>query len=305
MKEREIKDVGASVRARLMNIAKETKRDFDALLLQYFQERYLYRLSISPYRSTFILKGALLFLVYEMPFLRPTKDVDFLVRSKSKDLTSMRGMIQDIAKIEVADGVTFFPESVSLASIIEDADYQGIRIKISGSLDKARKTLQIDIAFGDVLVAGPVEMEFPLLLDDQPVPRLKVYSKESTIAEKFQSLVKLNILTSWMKDIYDILFLASHQAFDMNLLHKAIVKTFNRRGTPIEDRNSIFTMEFKSSKEKQTQWTAFLRRSRLESYKTFDKAIDHLELFLEPVYSQKSSASRDQLRWNPKNWSWQ
>ena len=213
VKKREIKDSGASIRARLTNIAKETKRDFDALLLQYFQERFLYRLSISSFRSAFILKGALLFLIYEMPFLRPTKDVDFLVRSKSRDLTTIKGMIHDIAKIEVADGVTF--------------------------------------------------------------------------AEKFQSLVKLNILTSRMKDIYDILFLASHQAFDMHLLHKAIVKTFNRRGTPIEDRKSIFKKEFKSSKEKQTQWTAFLRRSHLESYTTFTKAIDHLELFLEPVCSRE------------------
>jgi hypothetical protein len=107
VKKREIKDLGASIRARLMNIAKETKRDFDALLLQYFQERYLYRLSISSFRSAFVLKGALVFLVYEMPFLRPTKDVDFLVRSKSKDLATIKEMIQDIAKIEVADGVTF------------------------------------------------------------------------------------------------------------------------------------------------------------------------------------------------------
>jgi hypothetical protein len=101
--------------------------------------------------------------------------------------------------------------------------------------------------------------------------------EESTIAEKFQSLVRLNILTSRMKDIYDILFLASHEVFHILLLHEAFVKTFNRRGTPIRDRKSIFTNEFKSSKEKQMQWTAFLKRSHLESDKTFDKAIDHLE----------------------------
>ena len=304
MKKREIRDLGASVRARLTNIARETKRDFDAILLQYFQERLLYRLSISPYRSAFVLKGALLFLVYDMPFLRPTKDVDFLVRSKSKDKATTKGMIQGIARIDVEDGVRFFPGSISLESVMEDADYEGIRVKIHGSLDKARKMLQIDIAFGDVLVAGPVEMEFPLLLDDQPAPSLKVYSNESAIAEKFQSLVKLNILTSRMKDVYDILFIASHQHFQMHLLRKAIVKTFNRRGTPIEERKSIFTKEFKFSKEKQAQWTAFLRRTHLESYNTFDKAIDHLELFLEPVCSRQSLLSGDQLTWNPENWSW-
>lgn len=304
MKKKEIKNLGASIRARLTNIAKETKRDFDAILLQYFQERFLYRLSISPYRSAFILKGALLFLVYQMVFLRPTKDVDFLVRSRSRTMGTIKGMIQDIARVDVQDGIRFFPGSVSLESVMEDADYEGIRVKIQGSLDRARKTLQIDIAFGDVLVAGPVEMEFPLLLHDQPAPRLKVYSNESTIAEKFESLVKLNILTSRMKDVYDILFLASHTSFDMNVLHSAIVKTFNRRGTSIEDRKSIFNSDFRSSKEKQTQWTAFLRRSRLESYKTFDEAIHHLELFLEPVCSQESFTSGDQFEWNPERWAW-
>jgi len=141
MEKREIKNLGASIRARLTNIAKETKRDFDAILLQYFQERFLYRLSISPYRSAFVLKGALLFLVYEMPFFRPTKDVDFLVRSRSKDMRTIKGMIQDIARVDVRDGVRFFPESVSLESVMEDADYEGIRVKILGGLDKARKTL--------------------------------------------------------------------------------------------------------------------------------------------------------------------
>jgi hypothetical protein len=304
MEKKEIKDLGASVRARLTNIAKETKRDFDAILLQYFQERFLYRLSISPYRSAFVLKGALLFLAFGMPFLRPTKDVDFLVRCKSKDIGTIKGMIQDIARVDVEDGVRFFPESISLESVMEDADYKGLRVKLTGSLDKARKTLQIDIAFGDVLVAGPIEMEFPLLLSDQPALRLKVYSNESAIAEKFQSLVKLNILTSRMKDVYDILFLSLHQPFKMHLLRNAILKTFKRRGTPIEDRKSIFTKEFRSSKEKQMQWTAFLRRSHLESYNTFDKAIDHLELFLEPVCSRESLSSGDQLTWNPEKWTW-
>jgi predicted nucleotidyltransferase component of viral defense system len=305
MRKREIKDLAASVRARLTNVARETKRDFDAILLQYFQERFLYRLSISPYRSAFVLKGALLFLVYDMPFLRPTKDLDFLVRSRLKDTGTIKGMIQDITRINGQDGVRFLPESIRLEKVMENADYEGIRVKIQGSLEKARKMLQIDIAFGDVLVAGPVEMEFPLLLADRPAPRLKVYSNESAIAEKFQSLVKLNILTSRMKDVYDILFLGSRQSFQMRLLRNAIVKTFDRRGTSIQDRKPIFTKEFKSSKEKQTQWAAFLRRSHLESYKTFEEAIDHLELFLEPVCSQGSLLAGQRLRWNPEKWLWQ
>ncbi len=305
MKRREIKNLAASVRARLTNLARETKRDFDAILLQFFQERFLYRLSISPHHSAFVLKGALLFLVYKMPFLRPTKDIDFLVRVRSKDNATIKSMIQDIARIDAEDGVRFLPEDVSLENVMEDADYAGLRVKLRGSLGEAIKTLQIDIAFGDVLVAGPIEMEFPLLLNDQPAPYLKVYSNESAIAEKFQSLAKLNILTSRMKDVYDILFLASHQPFQMHLLRNAILKTFKRRGTPVEDREFIFSREFRSSKEKGAQWTAFLKRSHLESYKTFAEAINRLEIFLEPVCSKASVLPRDQLTWNSEKWTWE
>ncbi len=113
-----------------------------------------------------------------------------------------------------------------------------------------------------------------------------------------------NIAKETKRD-FDAILLQYFQAFDMHLLHKAIVKTFNRRGTPIEDRKSIFKKEFKSSKEKQTQWIAFLRRSHLESYKSFAKAIDQLELFLEHVCSRESLSSGDQVTWSPEKWRWQ
>ena len=60
MKNKEIKNIGASMRDRLLNLSKETGRDYNALLRQFFQERFLFRLSISDFRDVLILKGALL-----------------------------------------------------------------------------------------------------------------------------------------------------------------------------------------------------------------------------------------------------
>lgn len=304
MKNKQIKDIGASVRTRLLDMAKKTGKDFDAVLVRYFQERFLYRLSRSPYERHFILKGALLFLVYEMPFFRPTKDIDFLGSATSNDMGNIKSMVREIAGLHLPDGVIFYPDSVKAEQIKEDADYEGVRVKLEATLSGARKTLQLDIGFGDIVVPGPVEMEFPVLLEGLPVPSLMVYSKESAIAEKFEALVKLNFLTSRMKDVYDILFLASQESFRLATMREAILATFKRRLTPLDDRKVIFGEEFKNQKEKEDQWAAFLKRNRLESGEAFSATMEKIELFLEPACSM-DAANKDDLVWNPETWKWE
>ncbi len=296
-----IKDRASSVRARLLNVAKQSERDFDAVLLQYLQERFLYRLSITPYRRHLILKGALLFLAYDMSLLRPTRDIDFLGTATSNDLDEMRGIVAEIARINLDDGVHFKYASVAVERIKEDADYEGVRVKLEARLTAAKKLLQLDIGFGDVLVAGPVEMDFPVLLEDQPAPNLLVYSRESAIAEKFEALVSLNLLSSRMKDIYDILYLAERETFSLSILREAITATFARRLTRIGDRYLVFSTEFTANKDKDAQWNAFLRRSRLTSFKTIAEAMDRLETFVEPVCSVMAPSN---ATWSPSEWRW-
>ena len=295
------KDIAASVRARLLNIARSNGRDFDALLLQYMQERFLYRLSISPYRRNLILKGALLFLAYEMSLLCPTKDIDFLGFSTPNELNEIRNAVVAIASIDLDDGVRFNHESVIVEQITEGTDYKGVRVKLEVRLTAARKMLQLDIGFGDTVVPGPVEMDFPTLLDDQPSPNLLVYSRESAIAEKFEALVSLNILTSRMKDIYDILFLAERETFSLLTLREAIMTTFARRSTQLEDRHMLFSQDFYTNRDKKAQWKAFLRRSRLQLSPTFPEVVTRLMVFLEHVCS---STAMNNAIWNPADWNW-
>lgn len=241
--------------------------------------------------------------MYDVPRFRPTRDIDFLGRAQSNNLEHIRTIVQQIAQIDVPDGVVFTPESTTVERIKESEEYSGVRVKIEAKLTSARQALQIDIAFGDRIVPGPVEIEFPVLLN-QPVPRIKGYSKESMIAEKFEAIVRFNFLTSRMKDFYDILFLAAHESFRMRVLRQAIDATFHHRMTPLEDISVIFTEEFKTQPDKQEQWTAFLRRNHLESFEQFAKAVEHLQLFLEPL-CQKPSDALENLRWSPDLWQWQ
>ena len=292
----------ASVKARLLNIARENQKDYNAVLLQYCQERFLYRLSISAYKDNFVLKGALLFLIYQMPRLRPTKDIDFLGNGISNDLEKMKRVIQNIAKIPAEDAVIFHPENILLENIAEEGEYQGVRIRLDGRLGSVKKTIQMDIGFGDIIMNGPVELDYPTLLDN-PVPTIKIYSLESSIAEKFEAIVKYNFLSSRMKDFFDILYLARNQSFQFDQLHKAIEATFNNRKTPLIDRQVVFDQKFKNDPAKQKQWNAFLNRSKLEEEKSFKKVIELLEIFLEPV-CQKPDMQNMNKKWNESSWRW-
>jgi len=108
-----------------------------------------------------------------------------------------------------------------------------------------------------------------------------------------------------MKDLYDILFMASQCSFDMHALHKAILSTFRHRMTPLKNIGVLFDKEFTTSKEKQVQWSAFLNRSRLESLSLFSEAMEHLRSFIEPVCSPKFGSSMVRKSWKTDEWRWE
>jgi len=187
------KNIAASVHQRLLNKAKDSGRAFNEVLEYFAIERFIYRLSKSPSAERFILKGALMFTAWEAPVSRPTKDIDLLGRiHNSIDVITAATKEACTQRVE-PDGMTFDAESVSATTITEDADYEGVRVRIQGNLGNARISLQIDIGFGDVVVPGASKIVYPTILDFPP-PELNGYTMESTIAEKFQAMVKLGIL---------------------------------------------------------------------------------------------------------------
>jgi len=148
-------DLAASIRARLLNLAKANNTDFNQILVRYALERFLYRISQSKYSDQFLLKGALLFaLWYDMPH-RPTRDADLLGFGDS-NLKSLEETFRDISSMMVDDGVVFDPDSVTVEEIRKEAGYSGARVVISANLAKARTKTQIDIGFGDVVTPNRV-----------------------------------------------------------------------------------------------------------------------------------------------------
>lgn len=280
---REPKNIPASIQGRLRNIALQEKKSFDLILLLYLQERFLYRLSVSTYADKFILKGGLLLFSMTNFQTRPTKDIDFLARQISNDMEQLKDAFQRVSQISnPIDGVIFDEENITAERITEDADYQGVRIKIRASLGRMRKQLQFDIGFGDVIVPKPRTIDYPVLLD-MDVPILKAYSIESVIAEKFEAMITLSIVNSRMKDFYDIYILLTRHNFDGRVLQESVFETFSRRGTIIERSHVMFTNAFAQDPSRVSQWMAFLNRTSLDSI-PFETIMNHIRTFLQPVY---------------------
>lgn len=295
---KETKNIAASVKERLRNIATQTGKEFQSVIHQYIQERFLFRLSKSIYSNNLILKGALLFIAHDISRTRPTKDIDFLGTSVSNEKDEIAEIIKEILNISCKDGLRFEVDSIVSENIVEDGDYHGVRVKFNSYLENSRERIQIDIGFGDKIIGGPIEIDFPTLLDF-PAPHLKVYSIESAVSEKFEAIISLHLETSRMKDFYDILFFAEHYEFKKNLLREAILTTFSHRETDIERRKIIYEDKFKTDEKLQKYWTAFLERNKLTTENNFSKVIDKVGSFIEPIFSNKK------FKWNPKRFIWE
>lgn len=275
-------NIEQSVKDRLKNVARETGKDYNFVCIQYMQERFLARLEKSRYRENFILKGALLLLAYDIPVVRPSKDIDFLGASTSNNSDEIRSAIRTVANIQLSDGVTFNSDDIEIEQITEDAEYGGLRIKISALVGGDFHRLQLDIGFGDDIVGGPVDMDYPSLLEF-PSPNIKVYSLESAIAEKFEAIVSLGFIGSRMKDYFDVWFLIQNHEISSERLKEAIETTFGRRNTPIEDCHYIFNEEFKTDNNKKQQWQAFLNRSSIEMDASFKDVVTGIERYIYTI----------------------
>lgn len=298
------KNTAASIRARLLSLAQSKGEDYQRVLGRYAIERFLYRLGRSPYRDKFALKGATLFTLWTGQTHRPTKDLDLLGQGSSA-IGEIEQTIRAICEIHEEDGVVFDSASVEGTKIKEDDEYDGVRIKLLAELAGARIPMQIDIGFGDAVYPEPELASFPVLLPME-APLIRAYPREASIAEKFHAMVVLDIRNSRMKDFYDVWFMANTWTFDMGSLRKAILASFERRGstTPTGVPFAL-THDFLSDPQKTQQWSAFVNRLNPgEKAPSLEEVGAVLRAFLLPCISRDSPTKAAILSWTPnQGWS--
>lgn len=295
------RNVAASVRAKLLNKARAEKRDFTLVLTRYALERLLYRLSISRHAEHFLLKGALLFdLWFDVP-QRPTRDMDLLGFGLA-EVPYLIEAFTELCSLDVDDGIRFDAQSIMAEEIRKEANYAGIRVTLLGWLDGARCPVQVDVGYGDAVIPGPETVEYPVMLDEFPAPKLRAYPRYTVVAEKLEALIRLGMANSRMKDYFDLWVLARHSDFEGEVLREAIGATLSRRGTDIPtDVPFGLTEAFATDAQKRMQWQGFLKKNRLEA-PMLEQVVADLRQFLMPPLSALANGQGFSSTWNRETW---
>lgn len=251
------KNMGASVRARLLAISKAKGQVFDLVLNRYAVERLLYRLSVSPHAQRFVLKGATLLMTWLDTPHRGTRDLD-LLGFGDPDSGAMLAVFREVMAAQSDDGIVFDTAAPRVERIREHLAYGGLRLATTADIGGARVKISIDIGFGDALEPSPETFDYPFLLDMR-APQLRGYARETVIAEKFEAITSLGRDNTRMKDFHDIWILSRTFTFTDDRLSRAIKATFARRGTaiPTEPPDAL-TPAFAADPQKRAQWTAFV-----------------------------------------------
>lgn len=287
-----MKNLAISIKDRLLNLSRSQGGDFQRLLERFAMGRLLWRLAHAE--RTFVLKGAQLFSVWQQSPHRPTRDLD-LLGFGSSSVEDLKMFFERVlaSPADPEDGLVW--THVSASRIREDERYEGIRIEVLALLERTRIPLQVDIGFGVTIIPEPLEQSWRELLDF-PEARLLTYPPETVIAEKLHAAVELRMDNSRMKDFFDLDWLCRHMEFHQATLREALLGTFARRGTAWPSETPLaLTAAFGDSRDKQTQWSAFLRKGRLTA-DPLPLIIQRLHGFLQPVLGDP--AGQPAMKWS-------
>jgi hypothetical protein len=296
-----LRNMPASIRQRLLNYSTATKTDPNLVLIWYGLERLLYRLSVSGYSDRFVLKGAMLFRLWGGADFRSTKDLD-LEGFVQNEAEAVRGVFASICSHPVEDdGLIFETSSVKVAPIRETQEYGGLRVSLTARLGVAVLRLQVDVGFGDAITPAPNITEFPSILD-QSRARIRVYPKETVVAEKFEAMVQLGITNSRMKDYHDLWFMSRHFEFEGSTLAAALRGTFDRRRTMLPQQAPVaLTVEYADDANRARQWAAFIRRAGAEKSPGLGVVIEEVaEFVLPPAFAAENAQPFNQY-WKPQS----
>ena len=289
MKKEQTKNYGKSIRSKLLNIAKKEDVFYQTILTRFFQERLLYRISQTKYRSNFYLKGGALMYAYEKFAARPTLDIDLLGCNISNEGTVIIAAFKEICSVLYEeDGIKFDTDNITAQNITEFKDYHGIRLSIPVTMDTIAQVLTMDIGFGDVVTPSPIALDYPVLLEQLPGVNIMAYSLETVIAEKMHAIVDLADQSSRMKDYYDLYYILSKGNYDRDTLQDAITRTFENRHTSYDANTMFFRKDFADNQQMQARWQAFLHKIRKNVDVTFAVVVVYIQNELRPYWEKLS-----------------
>lgn len=282
-----VKNYAKSVKTRLLNLMNSSGYKYMYLLARYFNERLLYRVSVSQYKENFLLKGGSLLYAFNGLETRPTIDIDFMAQRISRNREDLERVFREILSIECEkDGVTFDVEGLRSEPITVEKEYPGTRFFVTAQMDSIVYPMSIDIGFGDVVTPSPVEVDFPLLLGDIPAISIKAYSRETVVAEKFHAMIDRDVANSRMKDFFDCYQILTTKELNEEDLFEAIKATFDNRELTQNDDLRLFSEEFYTDEARLLRWKAFMKKIQWKKDLDFTDVMGVITTRLEPMYNK-------------------
>ncbi|MBS3873682.1 MAG: nucleotidyl transferase AbiEii/AbiGii toxin family protein [Firmicutes bacterium] len=248
------------LKALVRNLSKGDSARAQIILRHYAMERFLERIALSKHSNNLILKGGTLVAAMVGLDNRSTMDLDATLKNTALTVESARRIIDEIVSIQIEDGIKF--EVMSVAPIMADADYLGVRAILDSTLETMHIPLKIDLSTGDVITPREITYSFKLLFEDRSFSIL-AYNLETVLAEKLETLLSRGTANTRMRDFYDIyvLSLTQQHNIDSAVLRNAFNNTTKRRGSmaAVEDAESILH-EIQSSAEMVVLWKNYQRK---------------------------------------------
>ena len=291
-------DMGTSVLARLKNKAKETGRPFQLHLQLFCQEEFLRRLAASKYAQNLVLKCGLFIYTLTNFESRATVDVDFLLRQLPGTVEDVKEIVDEIIAVDCGnDFITFTSRGFEMIS--PQRKYKGVSFQLVGHIKNTRTPFDVDFGIGDVIIPTSQSRMIPVQLDGFDSPEVMTYSLESTIAEKFDALLQRMELTSRMKDIYDIYYLATMFDFDGRALQQAIFETLQNRGTDYDKTSFDRVIALAEDNNIQVRWRQYLRRMKMPEL-DLKEVMPVIDRFLRPVWAAIVTEQEILTQWDSK-----
>ncbi len=271
-----------ALKARVRNISKGDSKKAQAMIRIFFMERFLERVSLSKYKSQFVIKGGMLVSSLIGVDLRTTMDIDTTVKALPLSKDKLEEIITEICNVPLEDSITF--RIVDMETIMDEFDYPGIRIHIEGRLEKLRQPIKIDVSTDDAITPGAIEYKYQLIFEKRYI-FLNTYNIETLLAEKSQTIISRGIANTRMRDFYDIYEIVNKLDFSFDTYQQAFHSTCKKRDTIfLKEKVNTELKNLSESTEMEKMWNHFKSRNYFVENIEYSKIMKAISDTIKKIY---------------------
>ena len=260
---------------KVRNMARGDSAKAQLLIRNYGMERFLERVSLSEHRDNFILKGGMLVSAMVGLENRATMDIDTSIRNMPLDTIAAKAIVEEIIAVPVDDNIRF--EINDFGTIMDDAEYSGVRISLNAFLDATRIPLKIDISTGDAITPAAVNYQYKLMFEERYIT-LWAYNLETVLAEKIETVLSRSVLNTRLRDFYDLYVLQdTGLEIDKATLAAALTATARKRGS--EQALALYERtldEIRISPLMREQWKRYQEKNNYAAGIVWDDVISDI-----------------------------